>query len=1515
LEAQLSAALGGELVPETRAAAVEALALLYAAGSRRNGERIVEAVARFAQSLPPVSRLIQQADAAPADVLANVAELAEWRGVLQLTILAGCLPSESAQRLRAMAALREQMARLDGRRWPVLQLRLSWAAHDAATPAELLSLFSDVAFEWCGEVRGVSLGALVDEPAQRMGRAVATELAWKGAAHLQSPLAEHDRVAAESRALCRAAAVFRPPAAPEAADLSVCVGLLLVVATACDARGPELAAAAEQLVAQLATASSACAIEPEAESAWRSALLHATPEAADILAPAAEACHGALAASTSEQRAELACVALAEAAICMLGASVPARPVDPAAKAHTRWAWLGEDAEVARADAEAHEAVQRSMAGEPDAAAAAPFAQAAADLEHQRAQIALVHRPADGRFGELWREVHTLAATLGPRARDICRRLREAGDAAALDAALGAELALRTTLAQFEHRVATRHFAALRDVAQIWCLCARLTAHALARLAELRRRAAGGQLAQHAGLAQLLYTQPMRSGVLAAPGDNARMRQALDQLKVLIYTTPGADPARAYGELLGALLSRAVLGVQVRGTLDASELEALDTVFRDAHATHKRAADEKRRRDAEAASLFRHRGTAELTDDEFLHDVFPGYEDVFAESADADGGEEPADAAAAVPGFQDVAADAVAAIAACHRYVMLRFGVLVPAPDVQPALVASAQRRALQLAASLRRLRPELPALLEPGADGALRGANLVAAATVARAAAASSGGSGGEWEGVRAEHVYDFYRGAAPHEAVLVKPVAAAIAARAQELLAEWPEHAVLQRIEQMAQCVLRLPVTAPLAQLLTAVEQLHAQAQDWEAYASRDVSIAELQQAAKLIVRWRQAELNSWPHLLRAQELQWARRADEWWFGLYAALVAPEAAELADLVAAVDQFMQGSPAGEFRARLNMLCAFKAHRAALLAARAQSAGEPCAHDRDTVLGPLANAVDYYAQYAPCIAQQLETAKAAISKDLSQYVRISSWTDVNPAALRASAEKTHRHLARCVRRWRDALSQPIFQIVQAHRAAAVASARIPRVSLVPLPLSGAGLDVGAQAPTPGTAPTALPWTATGLDVDAAVAGHAARLATTAGVPRVLEASADSLARLVRLVAASSVLGPRAEPLAGTLERFAEDIVGDISHFQAMETPKHLVKRPSAGTAEAAPKARAKRVIKSRQARAQEAEAPAYVEDDEERQRQLKRFWGEQRNLRRTRMKDILRGLQEIGLKRHRTAAGDEEGEAAELKGLAAAMGRRPLDVATWRDALAVVVRASPETVHQGALAACDNWQLASTAFFHLTAQLAQLRSAAHEEHSQELSAQQTSTVVALVESLGRHVAGDREAAAATMASASAWIQAAVPWTALPSGAAGTDDGPTGMVRGPCLASLCAEVEGLVSLLEQFFVAVRAVGDADGWGDSAALVARVVAPLEQAAPRVARARTMLADARAAHVAAQLAGTAAADAAALLTMSHTERAAVQMARDAVAALQDALLPAAESGLDTGLLEPWLQPILSA
>ncbi|KAJ2112894.1 AAA ATPase midasin, partial [Coemansia sp. RSA 788] len=297
----------------------------------------------------------------------------------------------------------------------------------------------------------------------------------------------------------------------------------------------------------------------------------------------------------------------------------------------------------------------------------------------------------------------------------------------------------------------------------------------------------------------------MARGVPATRESNAHMQHVLGQLKTLVYAS-SSSPLRVYGELIVTLLLRIVLGVQVRGVLDAADLEAVDIILRDAYDIHKRSVDEQRKKQAEAASLFKFKATEDETDEQLLLAIFPGFADVFEDAEDAE-----------EPSFADIPEDAVAVIAACHQYLMLQFGVLNSTPDVHAALIADAQRQALQLAASLYQARPELAAMLSADADRGLRGANVTALATVLRVATADIAASpDAQASGVRAEHVHDFYHDAWASEAVLLKPLAAAIAARAQHLLIEWPDHAVLQQISDMSTRLLQLPITTSVAKLL---------------------------------------------------------------------------------------------------------------------------------------------------------------------------------------------------------------------------------------------------------------------------------------------------------------------------------------------------------------------------------------------------------------------------------------------------------------------------------------------------------------------------------------------------------------------------------------------------------------------------------------------------------------------------------------------------------------------------
>ncbi|KAJ2722068.1 AAA ATPase midasin [Coemansia sp. Benny D115] len=1562
-----------------RGSVTEALAMLYATASRKDQHLVLAAIARFADGLPGATESIESApsahlqqrqqkqqeqNSAPADVISNVDELSTWRNIIQLTSIVSALGSapSSAVYKHQLQGLVRSVSVSETSAWALLFTRLNWTLNESGVSNiasgslnnGLLPLLTDLGHKWYRFLENHSYGSLLSAADQRLWQPVATELVWKQASQFDCALADYETSARESRDLLRSLALYRPYTCTVSDELVA----LVVRATqavrsvsdntdACSALTLCSAAMIDALRA-LSNKDRDAVIPRSMAAEWTELVLRALPRtlAGSQFASAVECVQAALVLGTFEV-AYRACV---ELSIGVLAMSVPGRPVDPAAKARTQWTWLGDEITTAQADLESYKAIQQTMTSDSATPATQPFALRLAELERQQAAIELVYRPAskdvhrgDATFAELWQEAHNLSLNVLGRVRDAVNQLVR------IDKDFGrvheTAKTLLTTLGQFEDRVVRRYFPAFRDMAQIWCTQVRHVGYGLARLVELRHRQVNSLGVKQADMICSLYKQPMTSEVDGSRQSVAAIQSKLAQLKNLIYFTPGSNALKTYGQLLVALLSRIVIEIQVRGSIDYADFDTLDAVVYDAYQIHKRARAEQRKNENEKASLFKYKAPKEQTDEELLSEIFPGYEDVY-EASPAD---EDADKTAE-PSYQDLSDETVAALAACHQYVMLQFGGVSQhqgAADIRHAQIADAQSQAFELAASLYGLKPELLALQKAGADAGLRGANLVALAAVASATTMTAT-TGQSETGLRVVKVYNFYKDSSTGEAVLLKPLISKIIKRTTFLLEEWPEHAVLEQIRDMCKRLLQLAMTTPLAKLLTGLELLYQRAQDWQAYASKEVSIDELAEVARLIIRWRQAELNSWPHLLQAQELEFARRPSEWWFNLYASLaVTPEddGSGYNDLISAVDQFMQGSPAGEFRGRLNMLYAFAAHRSALLSARVlkgqqsrKESGESLAElqQTDPVYGPLINAIDYYVQYAPCIAEHLERANKSIKKDLSQYVKISMWKDVNPAALQASAQKTHRHLAKCVKQWRLALSQPIFQIIQVSQTAAIATAKVPSIQIVPLPLSNAGFDV-AQAKTIAALCAgkglSLPWSLTSgssadCDISADKAGLVARLASSAAVVRVLESSPATAQQMAKLMVRSPMFS-QSHTKSGTspdaLEEFALQIVSDVNYFQNVETPKHLVKRPSKSTgseASAKQTSSKKKIIKSKKQKAEEAEkVEEYIEDDEERQKRIKQFWGEQRNLRRTRFKEILKGLQEIGLKRYFRPV-EEDGAASEgsksssgLKGFAAVMKQAPLDVAQWHQAAAAMAVLSPAAVHEGLPRAHRNWQLAGAGFFKLCSQMAQLRTSIYEEHSQEVSAQQIQHIVGLMESLNHNVLKDRACAAEMLSHSTSWMRASVGWGAdIGSSEAHPDDAQSSSCSSP-VGELKRAADSLSSLIAQFLVSARAVDDAGGWGDNAVAVGNAVAIMSTASSQLTQATMALSAVNAGYVSLQLSGLSASDSAAHvsdLDRTLAAQRAVGLAADSVC---QALADITALPLDGWVLGPWTEPMGAA
>ena len=317
---------------------------------------------------------------------------------------------------------------------------------------------------------------------------------------------------------------------------------------------------------------------------------------------------------------------------------------------------------------------------------------------------------------------------------------------------------------------------------------------------------------------------------------------------------------------------------------------------------------------------------------------------------------------------------------------------------------------------------------------------------------------------------------GCAGEMALVVAPVAAT-RAKITALLAEWPDHPLLSQLGEICDRIVQLPLMSPLKQALTGLELLLARAQTWEEGAAAHVSLKEeLAACAKLALRWRQRELRTWPRLLaRAQERHVAR-AHRAWFALHrllrpvksganasaaaaddasvpetktktktktepfsaddpanlrgvdaSGLTAEERESLRQVTLALEEYVQGSTIGEFRARLDLLWQFHADMAVEAEARAAEGarvsdvsktfqtrtrdGDPDDDDDDDAdtsvaespsgLGSreralssvLYNTWRYYAQFAPAMQRRVEAARQPAAKKLRDHARLAKWED------------------------------------------------------------------------------------------------------------------------------------------------------------------------------------------------------------------------------------------------------------------------------------------------------------------------------------------------------------------------------------------------------------------------------------------------------------------------------------------------------------------------------------------
>ncbi|CAI5721444.1 unnamed protein product [Hyaloperonospora brassicae] len=336
-----------------------------------------------------------------------------------------------------------------------------------------------------------------------------------------------------------------------------------------------------------------------------------------------------------------------------------------------------------------------------------------------------------------------------------------------------------------------------------------------------------------------------------------------------------------------------------------------------------------------------------------------------------------------------------------------------------------------------------------------------------------------------------DFHHDPLVKEVVLVAEPLQRLMVKVQTLLAQWPDHAILQQIVLIADRIRNFEISSPLVRALTSVELLLRKAQEWEMYAARAYSISdELSALSVLVTRWRKLELYSWPHLLYVKEKQHRLMAQKTWIHMYSLLTAPfesdasgvddsvieypqnlqwlylngltkwlfvplnqERADvqvLSDatresrtkqrefmngLFETLDAYIRSCPIGQYETRLLVVYSFCAQLLMELwspsVPRKSSVDVSVVSSKHALASMLYHLCSYYGQHVGYLERHRSGLKAPIQRKLVEFVKICRWDEQTYYSLAESAEKSHRKLMKFVRDYDAVLTVSMQAIIDA----------------------------------------------------------------------------------------------------------------------------------------------------------------------------------------------------------------------------------------------------------------------------------------------------------------------------------------------------------------------------------------------------------------------------------------------------------------------------------------------------
>ncbi|XP_050076078.1 midasin [Anopheles maculipalpis] len=315
----------------------------------------------------------------------------------------------------------------------------------------------------------------------------------------------------------------------------------------------------------------------------------------------------------------------------------------------------------------------------------------------------------------------------------------------------------------------------------------------------------------------------------------------------------------------------------------------------------------------------------------------------------------------------------------------------------------------------------------------------------------------------------YNFYTDANIPEVLQCVKVLKIVEKRVQELLLEWPDHAVLGDILLIMQRILSLPSTAPIVRFSTGLQLLRQKLDEWNAVAHRANNMRDLErEVVEYIHRWMRMELQYWRECLSRTLEQVRSKAYRYWFFMYNLLheylqvgatrkgklnhlldynkvekcygeqelldeeeeledveMASAGVTIADVIKVLKQFMESSNYAEYGLRLRVMKSFEQYLHYLDEERFGCDKAK----RDTLIAALYNIHMYFDQFSEEIEEHIRTKRVPIEKKLRDFVKIESFNkDLSYFSMRNNIARVHRQLHKFLKEFETEISTRVATV-------------------------------------------------------------------------------------------------------------------------------------------------------------------------------------------------------------------------------------------------------------------------------------------------------------------------------------------------------------------------------------------------------------------------------------------------------------------------------------------------------